>query len=338
MAKRLPKAANQVQGSPSVSGATGGPSTGHGMNYQIDYAVYRALDVISRSLCAPYKQWTIRIEPRAVSKEALTRWDLAIDPPEELIEAKLNPTRQDILDWLDRVQQGRGASPERAFSLVYSKEGGLLLRMLGSLRRIAIEASQDVQTFQQLLEREGLNDAHQILVPLGEGAHTTLQRMTLEQIPEELLARHIQMHARMLAGEQQGKRLIDLLFHKFSEAVSQRTMFFVSDLCQEIARAGIPLHSPPDINPADLCPHAVATLLILQVCPTGLPMEVIAQATCAEPSDLEWELTSLVTAGVLVAEDGLWSVKPLPRKLTRSDMADLLYRALEALLGFIDTY
>src|SRR5438132_1698392 len=119
MAKRVPKAAHKVQGSPSVSGATGGPSTGHGMNYQIDYAVYRALDVISRSLWAPHKQWTIRIEPRAVSPEGFTRWDLAIDPPEELIEVKLNPTRQDILDWLDRVQQGRGSSSERAFTLVY---------------------------------------------------------------------------------------------------------------------------------------------------------------------------------------------------------------------------
>jgi len=300
MAKRLPKAANKVKGSPNVSGATGGPSTGHGMNYQIDYAVYRALDMISRSLCAPHKLWTIRIEPRAVSSEVLTRWDLAIDPPEELIEAKLNPTRQDILDWLDRVQQGRASSPERAFSLVYGKGGGLLIRLLGSLRRLAIEAGQDAQTFQQLLAREGLHDAHQILVPLGEGAHTTLQRMIFEQLPEELLAGHIQMHARMLAGEQQGKRLIDLLFHTFAEAVPQRTTFFVSDLCQDIERAGIPLHSPPDINPADLCPHAVATLLILQVCPTGVPMEVLAQAICAEPSDLEWELTSLVTAGVLV--------------------------------------
>ena len=70
MAKRLPQAADKVKGAQSVSGATGGPSTGHGMNYQIDYAVYRALDVISRSLGAPHKQWTIRIEPRAVSKEA----------------------------------------------------------------------------------------------------------------------------------------------------------------------------------------------------------------------------------------------------------------------------
>jgi len=336
MAKRLPQAADKVKGAQSVSGATGGPSTGHGMNYQIDYAVYRALDVISRSLGAPHKQWTIRIEPRAVSKEALTRWDLAIDPPEELIEVKLNPTRQDILDWLDRIQQGQVSSPERAFSLVYGKGGGLLLRMLRSLRRTAIEANQDAQKFQVLLEQEDINNAHQILVPLGNRPHTVLQRMTFEQIPEEVLARHIQLQARILTGEHQSKRLLDLLFHKFSEAVPTRTTFVVSDLCRDIERAGIPLQSPPDINPADLCPHAIATLLILQVCPTGLPMAVIAQAICAEPSDLERELTSLVAGGVLAAEDGLWSVKPLLRKLTGPDPADLLCRTLEALLGFIE--
>ena len=108
----------------------GGPSTGAGMNYQIDYDVHRALDVISRSLSAPHKQWAIRIEPRAVSKEALIRWDLAIDSPEELLSEAQTDT-PDILDWLDRVQTGESLLQRERF-LVYSKGGGLLLRMLRS--------------------------------------------------------------------------------------------------------------------------------------------------------------------------------------------------------------
>src|SRR4051812_42544306 len=81
-------------------GAVGGPSTGRGLNYQLYYAVLKSLALISHSLCIPHHKWAIRIEPRAGSGSGTTQWDLGIDPPASLIEAKLNPTRQEILDWL----------------------------------------------------------------------------------------------------------------------------------------------------------------------------------------------------------------------------------------------
>src|SRR5690348_9560573 len=68
-----------------VPGAVGGPSTGRGVNYQIHYAVLKALDLISRSLCVPHKGWAIRVEPRAGVGAGATQWDLGIEPPGSLV-------------------------------------------------------------------------------------------------------------------------------------------------------------------------------------------------------------------------------------------------------------
>ena len=70
-----------------MSGAAiGGPATSHGMNYQINNAILYTIDLISKSLCSPAEEFLIRIEPRAISKNTLTSWDFASEPPEALYE------------------------------------------------------------------------------------------------------------------------------------------------------------------------------------------------------------------------------------------------------------
>src|SRR5690348_19107 len=115
-----------------LPGAVGGPGTGRGMNFQTDYVVLKARDLISRRLTSPQKYRAIRIEPRVGRQGSATQWDLGIDPPGSLIEAKLNPTRADILDWLLRMSTA-ASSPESQFALVYSKGGGTLLQSLEKL-------------------------------------------------------------------------------------------------------------------------------------------------------------------------------------------------------------
>ena len=149
MSKGLLKNKSKSKSPQSISGATGGPSTGHGMNYQINYGVFKALDLMSRALSAPHKPWAIRIEPRAISGGILTRWDLGIEPPEKFAEAKLNPKRQEILDWLNHVRDAGASHREREFRLVYNEGGGPLLIALGHLIRIAHEAKDNVN-FEEL--------------------------------------------------------------------------------------------------------------------------------------------------------------------------------------------
>ena len=49
---------------PVVSGAVGGPSTGAGLNYQINYALLRILRLFPEVLSFPIRNPFIRIEPR----------------------------------------------------------------------------------------------------------------------------------------------------------------------------------------------------------------------------------------------------------------------------------
>jgi len=82
------------------SGAKGGPSTGHGLNYQIDFAMRETLDYMSRALCAPLRVWEVRIEPRVTTSGELTSWDVGFSPDDSLFEVKLKPTSQDIEEWV----------------------------------------------------------------------------------------------------------------------------------------------------------------------------------------------------------------------------------------------
>src|SRR5258707_8082880 len=89
-----------------MSGAKGGASTNHGINYQINLAITRTLDFISRALCAPHRIWEVLIEPRISTEDTLTSWDLGFLPDDLWIEAKLKPTLADLQEWVDRVVIG----------------------------------------------------------------------------------------------------------------------------------------------------------------------------------------------------------------------------------------
>ncbi len=133
------------------------------------------LDLVSRALVAPHRNWAIQMEPRVVGSEGATCWDIGIDSPDTLFEVKLNPTRADILDWLTRVSAEVPSSPDRGFSLVYSKGSGPWLAALGRVLRVAVEAAGDAGTFQQLLDLEQVQDAPEILGRLGEHPHVALR-------------------------------------------------------------------------------------------------------------------------------------------------------------------
>jgi tetratricopeptide (TPR) repeat protein len=317
-----------------VPGAVGGPSTGRGMNYQIDYAVLKAIDLIARYLCAPHKGWAIRIEPRAGRHAAATQWDLGIDPPGSLVEAKLNPTRADILDWLGRLALA-ASSPGGQFVLVYSKGGGTLLQSLEKLIRNAREAAGDAQKFTDLLSMENIPEASLLLGKIGIAPHLALARAEIKFLPEAVLEESTQERARFLASVAGTTRLLDLLFHKFSKAVPNRVTFPVRELVDEIKGQGIPLNAPPTVDPADLPRPAAASLVMLQACPAGVPLEVMACATSHPADELREQLNALEKEEVLTARGDVWSVRPLPAKVNLEGAQDVLARALEALLGYV---
>jgi hypothetical protein len=145
------------------SGAAGGSGTAHGMNYQVEYGVLHALDLIAMAPCLPHKRAAISIEPREVAGSSATAWDLGITPPPILVEAKLNPGREDMVELLDRIGLRASQPGTVKFRLVHSTGGGRLLNSLRQLLRIAKESGRDEQKFNNLVGLEEIQEADEIL-------------------------------------------------------------------------------------------------------------------------------------------------------------------------------
>jgi tetratricopeptide (TPR) repeat protein len=317
------------------SGAVGGPSTARGMNYQIDYGVLHALDLIALALCLPHRKAALSIEPREVSGSAVTAWDLAIRPPAALVEAKLNPSRNDILEWLDRIALRGKDAAKTEFRLVHSTGGGKILNSVRQLLRIAKECGNDQEKFTNLIALEEVQEADEILKRLGPASLDLLRRMAVENVPEGVLETYLRFRLRILAGESGGQRLREFLFHKLSNASPHRAEFDINALISEIQELGIALHVSSEVSLTGLAPEAEATLIVLQACPSGLPLEVLAEAQKLSPAEFALHSAPLVDGKLVVVEDGLYRLIPLPVTFTRPDRSELLANTLSALVEHI---
>jgi hypothetical protein len=337
MPERLMQKIKAGKHSRSASGAVGGPATGHGINYQINYGVFRALDLMLKVLSEPLSSPDICIEPRILSERGATKWDLEINPPGSLVEAKLHPTRGDILEWLDRVHEQTTSSPSKQFLFVYSKGGGLLLTSLGKLIRVAEEAGTDQETFHKLAKLENIAEGKSLLKRLGPTPHSVLRRMNLSSIPEDMLEHDIRFRATSLAGNDVGQRLREILYKRFADAVPKRTRFLVKELAEQVKENGLKLQAPPEVNFSGLPPQATITFSILQICPLGLPLEILAEATHCNVSQLEGDFSALLEKNILAIDAGLWRLAPLPSSPSEPG-ADDCASALKAVLAFIDKH
>ena len=102
---------------------------------------------------------TLTIEPRVLDAGNVTTWDLAIESWNKLVEVKIGPSRQDVLDWLSRIASAHRAGETREFRLVYcSTERTRLILTLRKLIRVAKEAPDEAY-FQKAVALEGIQNA-----------------------------------------------------------------------------------------------------------------------------------------------------------------------------------
>jgi hypothetical protein len=325
----------QAKKSASVSGAVGGPSTGAGLNYQIDLAIEETLDCISRALCAPHRVWEVKLEPRVSAVDGLTNWDVAFYPDNTLFEAKLKPKKEDVQEYIERVAKDGLADPEREFQLIYSKGAGKHLDMLDRLLRIAVEANGNETEFSEKIKAEGIAGDEPYLVALGRKAHELLLRMHMDHQPDYSVKRNIKFRARQLAGENGGRRLREFLFTKFHEAVPDRRSFSINELIEEARRLDITFQPPATVNTSDIPATATGALIIMQACKGGIPTSVIADTLKRSETEIEAELYELKDRNVVTLDEGLWSMRPLPTIITSEHSQEVLADALSNLLTFI---
>lgn len=334
--KKPPKAKATSLAKRAESGLTGGPSTIRGVTYQVDHAVYLLLDQISLSLADPFTSHSITVEPRTV-KPKVVRWDISTYPPETTFEAKFNPKREEIVDWLKLVGQASAGVTERKFRFVYAEEraAARLLQTVKALSRIAIEVNGDRAVFDDLVAQEEVDGADEVLTLLGERAINLLQRVEFDQLSTSALDKDIDLRLRYLVPPEQATNLRKRLFEKLQRLAPSRMSLSVSSIIDELRRAGFSFYQPQQVDVGGLSPQAFAALSVMENCRSGLPVEVLAAVTGLSSDELVAELTPISHA---FTDGQLWSLAPLGAQLSHSNEAELRARALEELLTYVKRY
>jgi len=318
-----------------ASGAAGGPGASAGFNYQVDFAVFQALESISSALVNPLEERTISMEPRVTDGSAVTCWDVRISPPTRVTEAKSRPKRDELLQWLEYVESASSQTEDLRFELFHGRGAPAVLNAIERLRRIAHEASGDAEQFKWFVKVESNEDFDLVLSRLKTNPHKSLLRIQLTPCDSKTLERDIWFRLRHLVGDQDGRRLYDLLFARFHKGIEQRATFRIRDLIEEARKADINFYPPPVFESCDLDPIVSGAIFILQNCTTGLPSEPLAAAVQCTVVQLEHSISSHIDQRVLFRDDGLWTVAPFKPPLAHDNGPTLIARALSQLLEFI---
>jgi len=284
------------------SGSTGGPATAQGVGYQLKIALYETLELIARQLAAPYKDLSIGMEPRQVDEGGVTRWDLGLGLPSRLLEVKLNASRGDVTDWLDRIRQTSSGDVE--FRLVYAGGAAKVILSVTRLIRLAKEAGSE-REFVELWQREQIRDAEFILQHLGMRALPLLRRMKMHQSAEETVERDIRWRADSLCPTQHERESLILnAEHRLFEAMQNRTRVSIRQLIGECQAKGLNLIAPPTIVTQELAPPVRTALGFLRHCRDGVATDVLAEVMACEVEEVPRILEQLVKDRGISAENG----------------------------------
>lgn len=323
---RKPKT-DQVPIAPSASG---GPGTFRGTDYQIECATLKALILIGEQLGQPLRRAFIALEPRVVHQDGVTRWDIRSDPPSVVSEAKLNLTKGELEEFLDRLCEAN--SFEGSMELVYAVCGTSLLSSVRRLRELAKECGPDNSKFDELVAREKIPRAQFILSKLGPNARQLLPQIVFENLPEGLLKRETESRCRLLCAEH-STGLLDVVSRHLRAAAKLRLQLDISELVSTIETEGLTLTRPTKIELDEIAPEALSALAMLEVASNGLPEEVVVELTGTSAARL-MDLLSVVNW--VSMSDHVWRLRPLSFSVPVQNRSELLCRTFESLLNFLD--
>jgi len=312
------------------SDRVGGPSTSRGINFQLFYAVSKALQLILTAKTAPHKHCSLSLEPRRAGV-VVTAWDVHSSPPDELAEVKLDPARSDVLGWLTRV---RDANHDGVFVLMCGSKRGDLLSDIEVLSRLANEARADAEKFGRLVQAQEVSNGDEIRAQLGFNHQALLERLHIVGQSMDALRTDIDFRVRWLAGAR-AQDLREFLFTKFSEGNEVRRSFDVNELINDIESAGIALYAPPEVVLADEKPVIAKIMFLLQRCKVPLPTSVLARTTEIPVEELEQLITPFEEGRVITRDADLIRMVPRTTQIIANGHSDLLARALGFLLDFV---
>lgn len=311
---------------------SGGPGNFLGSEFQIDCATLKSLYLIHRHLYEPLKPSSITIEPRFVHQDKVTRWDIRTDPPLTATEAKANLSKDDLLDFLQRVGEATGF--EGRFELVYGRSKASLLSSVMRLGRLAVECGADHQKFDDLARLEEIRGLQTILEALEPRFREALAQMAFEDLSEGRLKRELGFVSRCLFPDQPD-RLVEFISKRFREGAISRQKYEIVELVDLIEVSGMTLARPATVKLTELSVPVRSALAILQAATSGLPGEVVAAAAETTTEQLQEMLSGLDLVSI---DDGVWRIRPFPYQVPAEDRVNLLCRGLEGLFDFLRSH
>jgi tetratricopeptide (TPR) repeat protein len=318
------------------SGLTGGAATGHGVEYQTWYAVYVALKLISRFLREipiPNEPPMLVIEPRILTGQSLTRWDIRTAPDNVAIEAKAKPAKGDLIELLKRCRDNVDSGSNQQFELVYGKCSIGFLHAIEKLIRLAIESAGKKDAFDKLCELESDDGLQEVLRTLGSAALPVGRRLTLKPMPDHILHDVIDLHLEFLCPPSHRERVKDALCSKLVRGMKSREAFFIRMFLIELRDSGCQFVDGGAILPTHIDPALHKAVFLLQRCDAGLPIEVLAQLTDCPSDELQQKFQQSQAAAV--NPTGLCRSSPLLARLDHPDAPQLLAAALTGIVEYI---
>jgi tetratricopeptide (TPR) repeat protein len=317
------------------SGSTGGPPNVQGISYQLDFAIYETCQLIPETLASPLKNPFIIMESRAVHDEGITRRDLSVTTPSRHVEVKRNPTRKDVLDWLDRAK--RASADHANFVLIFARTSARIIRSTEALIRIAKEASGDSDRFRGLCRFERVDDLEAISSHLGDDAPELLHRMDIRHLPESVVTNQVHFMAQFLAPSTP-ERVVQELRDKFFEGLQHRTRYSVHELIDYLRAKGLSLEIPQNIVLAELPAALRGAIAVLGHCTIGFPSEALAAVLDCGVSEVQTTMAPLIQSGRAIEDSGRWRLLIQTGKVPPAEERTSIDKGLSALLRYIGRY
>ena len=263
--------------------------------------------------------------------ERTTAWDVHSSLGNLITEAKLNPTRSDVQEFLARA---RDSGHTGGIHLVCGRKSGTLLSDVEVLTRLARECAGDTTKFERLVELQHVTNAMEVHALLGFEHQNVLERLQIEDLPEESLRREVDFFAQQLAGPRGGD-LVAQLFERIHLAGEARLSVDANQLVLELEASGLHLFAPPEVSLLGEAQELSQALVVLQRCPAPLPIEVLAQAMTRSVPDLIDVLRGLISDGVIHYEGDYVEAAMRGTQVHLDGHQDLIARTIDCLVSFL---
>lgn len=310
----------------------GGPSTFGGTEYQVLVAQVEALRLLPDVVFKPQCTHRVTMEHRVILDTAhQVGFDIRTEGVREaLLEVKLNPTLDDLVEWISNARLALPhVGPDTEFLMVHDKENAAVTALLA-----LVDAANEAEDNTQLHERRPRGErVDGMLAALGPDARAVLRRLRVVNRPTDAEQRLGEDLARQLCpNDASAQHLLEHLRSVLAAAAKGRRTVELQAVQAELAAHGITLTVPAGQAGIGLDPAVRGALAVATRCQHPLPLVALASALDVDVFQLQNALTPFVSQDGLAKDPPI--VEPtISQQIDDPDLLGLQRRVLQAVLS-----